>query len=352
MTRQTFSKRFGGRARIVAASAMLVAGLAGATALAQGQPQGLPAGHPPLDVPPGQNPAQLRGPGPGGVRPMQGRPGQGRPGQGLQLGQGRGPGFGQGQPGRPGFPPGFQRPQPRVVAPAHAEPESGGHGGGHCPGHGPHDAPHFDQINWWHGMIGVNNEKAVQPDFFSKLLWRYENHTDHCDPKNEAPPFLASLLNLGVLAFILYRFGKKPIGEALVKRKQSIMSDIDNASRLKSEAQARLDEYEGKFEQMAETLEALKAEYAAQAELEKKHVIAEAEERRTRMRRDAEFRIEQELRTARIELMHEAVQEATVAAEEIIRKRAAQADLDRMSEEYLGSLRDALGPSASDGGSR
>jgi len=310
----------------------LAIGLAGASAFAQANPnQGLPAGHPPLDVPPGQ------------ARPMPGQP-MGRPAPGQP---------GQGLPGRPGFP-GQPRPLPqRTPEPAHADTAShgGGHGG-HCPGHGPHDAPHFDQINWWHGMIAVNNEKAIQPGFVNQLLWRYENHSDPCDPKNEPPPFLASLLNIGVLGFIVYRFGKKPIGDALVKRKQSIMSDIDNAARLKNEAQKRLDEYEGKFEQMAETLETLKAEYAAQAELEKKHIIAEAEERRLRMRRDAEFRIDQELRTARIELMHEAVQGATAAAEEIIRSRTAQADLDRMSEDYLTSVRDALASSGPAGGAR
>lgn len=312
----------------------LAVGLVGASAFAQTNPnQGLPAGHPPLDVPPGQ------------ARPAPGQMGRPMPGQGMP---------GQGMPGRPGFPPGMQRSQPqRAPEPAHAE--AGGHGGGHgghCPGHGPHDVPHFDQINWWHGMIAVNNEKAVQPGFVNKLLWRYENHGDPCDPKNEPPPFLAAILNIGVLGFILYRFGKKPIGDALVKRKQSIMSEIDNAARLKNEAQKRLDEYEGKFEQMAETLTALKSEYAAQAELEKKHIIAEAEERRARMRRDAEFRIDQELRTARIDLMREAVQGATTAAEEIIRSRTAQADLDRMSEDYLTSVREALASSGPAGGAR
>ncbi|MRG92861.1 F0F1 ATP synthase subunit B [Polyangium spumosum] len=330
MTSRTFAKVF----------FPLAVGLAGASAFAQTNPnQGLPAGHPPLDVPPGQ------------ARPL---PGQARPAPG-QMGRPMAGQPGQGMPGRPGFP-GMQRQPQRAPVPAHvAHVEEAAHGGGHgghCPGHGPHDAPHFDQINWWHGMIAVNNEKAIQPGFVNKLLWRYENHSDPCDPKNEPPPFLASILNLGVLGFILYRFGKKPIGDALVKRKQSIMSEIDNAARLKNEAQKRLDEYEDKFERLAETLDTVKAEYAAQAELEKKHIIAEAEERRARMRRDAEFRIEQELRTARIELMREAVQDATAAAEEMIRSRAAQADLDRMSEDYLGSVREALASGGTAGGAQ
>ncbi len=275
-----------------------------------GQPGGLPAGHPRLDLPP----------------------------------QGRQPG---------GFPPGALRPQqqPRPLAqptPArHEEEHAGGHGGGHCPGHGPNDAPHFEQINWWHGMIAVNNEKAAQGGFLNQLLWRYDNHTDACDPKNEAPPFLASLLNIGLLGFIVYRFGKKPVAEALLKRKQSIMSEIDTASSLLAASEKRLEQYESKFEHLEDTLAEVKAEYAAQAELEKKQIVIEAEERRVRMVRDAEFRVEQELRAARIELMHEAVVDATSMAEEIIRKRAAQADFDRMSEEYLGSLRAAFSGSSS-----
>ena len=86
---------------------------------------------------------------------------------------------------------------------------------------------------------------------------------------------------------------------------------------------------------------------ARMAQLEKKHVLAEAEERRARMRRDAEFRVEQELRAARVELLREAVQNATVAAEEIIRKGSAQADNDRMAEDYIAAVRSAYAPTTS-----
>lgn len=310
------------RRRSFAAAAVLamVMGLFGASAQAQAPNpnQGLPAGHPPLDTPPP-------------VRRLD--PNQVRPG-----GMPNGP-----QQGRPGMPGVGGRPQPQVRAVVHEEDHNAaGHAGGHCPGHGPEDAPHFDQINWWHGMIGVDNTKSQSTRFVDKLLWRYHNPTNPCDEKNQQVPLFAAFLNLAVLGFIVYRFGRKPIGEALVKRKQEIMSEIETASRLEREAQRRLDELEGKFDQIHETLKVLKIEYAAQAEIEKKHIVAEAEERRARMRRDAEFRVEQELRAARISLMHQAVSDATSAAEEIIRKRTAQADIDRMSEEYLTSLRSAL----------
>jgi F-type H+-transporting ATPase subunit b len=187
-------------------------------------------------------------------------------------------------------------------------------------------------------MLGVNNEAAESGSPMKRLLWRYENPKDACDPKNEPPPFLAALINFAVLAFVIGKFGQKPVAAALLKRKESIMQEIDNATRLREEAEARLEEYEEKFENIEEKLEATKAEFAAQSEAEKQRILLEAEERRVRMRRDAEFRIEQELKEARLALLGEAVEGAVKAAEALLKSRVASADQDRIAEEYLGAV--------------
>ncbi|APR84495.1 ATP synthase F0 sector subunit b [Minicystis rosea] len=312
---------------LVAASA-----LGGGVALAQ-QPQPQP----------GQ-------PGPGGVRPV--RPQQPLPGghppvPGMQPGMpgrpGGMPGMPGGRPGRPGLPPGFDpsRMRPRPHAPAAHEEEHGGSAHHECPGHGPNDPP--PHINLWHGIFTANKERAEKGGFLNQLLFRYENEKDPCDPKNEPPPLLASILNFGVVAFVVYRFGKKPLAEALSKRKQTIMADIDTATKLKEDAEARLEEYEEKLDNIQDKLAEVRAEYAAQAEIEKKHILAEAEERRVRMRKDAEFRIEQELKAARAELLREAVENAVAAAEELVQKQIAAKDHDKMASDYLASI----GPSLS-----
>jgi F-type H+-transporting ATPase subunit b len=235
-----------------------------------------------------------------------------------------------------------------AAAPAHAAEEHGAaHGEAHCPGHGPLDPPHH--VNWWQGLLGVDNEKAQSPSFVNRLLWRYENKDDPCDPKNQPPPFLASALNFLVLVAILYRFGRAPINAALAKRKQAIMGDIEAAARLRRDAKKRLAEYEERFERLEETLEALKADYAAQGQREKERILAEAEERRARMKRDAEFRIEQEMKEARAQLLREAVEGAVRAAEELIRARVNATDMARMADEYLLSIGPALGGAGSGG---
>ncbi|WP_437676404.1 F0F1 ATP synthase subunit B family protein [Sorangium sp. So ce131] len=313
----------------------LAAALSAGSALAQ-EPQALPPGHPPV-----QPPAAAPGAAQPGAQPMVPRPRDAQPGRPL------GPGGRPLQPGHglrpPGTPPGG-RARPTPPPAEHAE---AGHGAEeHCPGHGPTDPP--PHVNWWHGLIGVNNE-AAQKGGINALLWRYHDEKNPCDPKNEPPPFLASVLNFGLLAFIVVRFGRKPIADALRKRKETIMHELDNAARLKQDAEKRLEQYEDKLTRLEETLAALKAEHAAQAELEKAHVLAEAEQRRARMRRDAEFRISQELKEARVILLQEAVQGAVVAAEELLRQRVGREDHDRAAEEYLKAIPVAVSAGAARG---
>ena len=285
------------------------------------------------------------------------------------------PSLGQGQPGQPGQPPrgptirklpgpppgfgGPERPRPHSAPKAeHAEEEHAAAHADHCPGHGPYDAP--GAVNWWHGMPGVDNDPAkFETDdaghehrvdsFGSQLLWRYENKEDTCDHKNEAPPFLANVLNLAVLGFVLVRFGRKPLQDALVKRKQDIMREIDTASTLRRESKERLADYQAKLKHIEETLANMRVEYAAQTEAEKKRLLAEAEERRIRMTKDAEFRVEQERKAARIEVMSEAVDQAVAAAHAILAKQVAKADTERSNDEYVVTASKAWGRAASGG---
>jgi F-type H+-transporting ATPase subunit b len=283
---------------------------------------------------------------------------------GLALAQTPPSGLPQGHPAVPGMaqPTDNARPHPTVLPPrpirrprpaaptpepAHHEEEHAAHGG-HCPGHGPNDPP--PRINLYQGLLGVDNDKAVNGSAFEKVLFRYDNKDNACDPKNQPPPFLASLLNFCVLAFVIGKYGKKPLAEALLKRKESIMAEIDNATRLKEQSESRLAEYEEKFETIDETLAAAKSDYAAAAQQEKARILQEAETRRVRMRKDAEFRIEQELKAARILLLQEATENAASAAEELLRKRLTPADHERIAEDYLGSIAKALGPDGATSG--
>jgi F-type H+-transporting ATPase subunit b len=223
---------------------------------------------------------------------------------------------------------------------------------GHCPGHGLNDPPHH--INFYQGLLGVNNEKSQSPNALDRLLWRYHNSVDECDPKNQEPPLLAALINFSVVVLVVYRFGKKPVMEGLAARKKTIMQNIDNATAMRADAEKRVADYKKKLSRIEERRAELREESRLAWEAEKARILADATDKASRLRKDAEFRIAQELKQAEADLMAEAVNGAVEAAEALIKQRIEARDQERLADDFLGSLSKAFAPSADSraGGSR
>ena len=159
-------------------------------------------------------------------------------------------------------------------------------------------------------------------------------------------PLIANIINLGALVFIIVRFGRKPIAEALKQRKRTIMSEFDKAADIKRSARHRLDDYEDQLDHLDDKLGALREQYAAEGRHEEERVTTESAERRERMLADAAFRVSQESKTARDQLSRQALEAALAAAEDLIHQTLTQADHDRLATEYLDEIGPALKASA------
>jgi F-type H+-transporting ATPase subunit b len=206
------------------------------------------------------------------------------------------------------------------------------HAGAREPAGGEHDesaAP--PPINWWHGVLG--ERAGREPD----LLFR---------APGEPAPYLAQLINFGVLAFVLVRFGRKPLVEALAKRKEGLTREIEHAQKLRHEAEQRLQQYEARLEKIGEELERMRREFREQGERDKERIVGEAEERRERMRKDAELLLAQEAKQMQREVLTEMIDEATRLATELLSRRLTLGDHDRFAEAFLAQL-GSKGPRAS-----
>lgn len=205
------------------------------------------------------------------------------------------------------------------------------------------------KINWINGLfMKTNDEKILQEKGIKRLLYWYSNEENECDPRNESPPLLAQVFNFALVVALLIGKGRKPIIEGLIKRKQTLMADITAAEALRADAEARLKKYTKDLKNIAGRRTELEEEYRAQAAIDKKRILKDAEEKRARMIKDAEFRVQQELRQAQGEITREAIDAAISAAEELIKKRVEQRDLDRLADDYLTGLGAAIkGPSTS-----
>jgi F0F1-type ATP synthase membrane subunit b/b' len=183
-----------------------------------------------------------------------------------------------------------------VPAPAHGE------------GHGEHAGHELKPINW--------------TDFGNK----------------EQAPYVSQLINFGVLLAIFYIFGKKPISEGLTARRASVAKQIEEAQKMKKEADARAKTYQAKLDSLDADLATTKAALVEAGKGERDRIIKEAEEKAGRMARDAKEQIEQEAKQMQQDLVRETVEIAMAAAEEILKHKITQADHERLADEYLSSL--------------
>lgn len=187
------------------------------------------------------------------------------------------------------------------------------------------------EVNWYYGILGESDEIS-EPS----VLWRMAGMP---------VPLAAQFFNSFLLFYLLYRFGKKPVVEGLRSRREAIMKGMDSAAAMKAEAERELNDYEAKLGKIDAEIERVRREMRAAAEAERAQVLAEAKKRRERLERDAKLLIQQELKAARETLMEETVRTAVQSAEGLVKQKVTEADHQRLSEEYLASLRGSIGTS-------
>lgn len=211
---------------------------------------------------------------------------------------------------------------------SHEQPGAG-HASGHASGahgsaHGSEEPPTLDQVNWVYGLLGESDDPEPS------LLYR---------PKGMPTPFLATLINWGILVALIVMLARKQIPAALAKRKAGIVQGMDDAKKARDESAKLLSEYEDKLAKIDRDIERIKDEMKRAGEQERERILAEAVERRSRMERDARRLIETELEAAKEALRLQVVQTALTTAKKSIEGQLATGDQQRLFDEAMVSLK-------------
>ena len=191
-------------------------------------------------------------------------------------------------------------------------------------GHHESEDVSFDDINWAYGLLG--EREHAEPS----LLWR---------PPGMPAPFLATLINWAVLVYLIVVVAKKQLPAALKKRKADIVQGMQEAGRLKAEAETRFNELKDKLDHVDREIERLKAEMKRASELERERILREAEERRIRMERDAARLIETELEGAKEQLRRDVVAAALQQASQEVSRQLTGQDQRQAFDEAVSSLK-------------
>ena len=151
-------------------------------------------------------------------------------------------------------------------------------------------------------------------------------------------PYVYMLINFAVLMAIYVKAGKRPVVDALEKRRTDFLAKVEEADRLRREAEARAEKYQSKLASLEHDLAAARAALEEAGKAEHARIVADAHDRAERMKRDAAFIVSQEERAMRDELQRRTVDAAIDGAAKLLASSVTTTDQERIAESFLQSL--------------
>lgn len=166
----------------------------------------------------------------------------------------------------------------------------------------------------------------------------HEEHGGHGEHGWDTTALTASFVNFAILIAVFVYLFKDSLKSFLTARKAEVEKELLEAARLKADAEAKHKEYSERLAQLDKELATMKADIVAAGKREYDRIMADAEHKAARMRREAEFLIEQTAKQLRKDISRESSDGAIAAAAELLLRATTTYDQQRLAQEYLGSL--------------
>lgn len=151
-----------------------------------------------------------------------------------------------------------------------------------------------------------------------------------------------SFVNFGIWLALLVLMLRKPLSEFLRNRRASVVEGMEEAKRVKEEAEAKHREYSERIENLDAELERLRDEMRRAGQEERERIVAAANDKAAKMREEARFLVDQQMKQLRVDLTREAVEAAVATAEALLTKQTSAADQERLANDYLATLKASL----------
>lgn len=149
------------------------------------------------------------------------------------------------------------------------------------------------------------------------------------------------LINFLIFLYLLKRFLLPFVKEHLRSRREEIAAAVKEADEGKARAEALLRDYRRRLARLDEESREIRDALSAEGERGKLKLIADAEELARRIKADADFLAEQEVKLARQQLMREIARLAREGAEKLVQRHLNSADQERLVEEFLSEVGEA-----------
>ena len=152
-------------------------------------------------------------------------------------------------------------------------------------------------------------------------------------------PIVLMFLNFVALMALLLWKGKPAVQKLAAERHDQIKTALDEAAKLRKQAQDKLAEYESKLKDADAEIKKIVDGIRTDAEADKVRILANAEKQSAQMKRDAELRIAAEIDVARAMLTREVTVAASAATEKLLRAKMMPADQQKLVGAFIADVK-------------
>ena len=144
--------------------------------------------------------------------------------------------------------------------------------------------------------------------------------------------------NFLIFAFIIVRFAFPLVRDFLQTRREEVLTTLKEASAKKQQAEALVQDYRRRLARLDQEVQSIQTALRVEAEREGTKLLGEAQTLAAKIKEDARFLADQEVRMARQRIREEMASQAVAAARELVQRRLSSADQVRLVDDFIQSI--------------
>jgi F-type H+-transporting ATPase subunit b len=144
--------------------------------------------------------------------------------------------------------------------------------------------------------------------------------------------------NFLIYLFIIVKFALPLVRDFLKSRREEVVSTIAEASAKKQAAEAVVNDYKTKLAGLDKEIQSMHAALRDEGEREKAKLVTEARTTAVKIKEDAQFLADQEVKIAKQKVRQDLADQAEAAARELVQRNLSVADQVRLADEFLQNI--------------
>ena len=174
-------------------------------------------------------------------------------------------------------------------------------------------------------------------DLFSTAqAWAAAGGAEHHEPSIGEIIFPA--INFILYAGVLYYFALPLVRNFLRSRREDVVATMAQAAAKKQQAEALVREYRAKVAGMNQERQSILSLLRQEGEMEKSRLLGEAQASAAKIREDARFLADVEVKTARQDILDEMARQAEAMARELVQRSISPDDQGRLVREFIAQI--------------